>query len=81
MIILVVIPFSRVFMAIIFLEISSTVTDLKQLREFFSCLILRILKWSITNEMEKFSMTLRLEKILALDSIVQSVITQGKGYL
>ena len=68
-------------MAIIFLEISSTVTDLKQLREFFSCLILRILKWSITNEMEKFSMTLRLEKILALDSIVQSVITQGKGYL
>ena len=81
MIILVVIPFSRVFMAIIFLEISSTVTDLKQLREFFSCLILRILKWSITNEMEKFSMTLRLEKIRALDSIVQSVITQGKEYL
>ena len=66
MIILVVIPFSRVFMAIIFLEISSTVTDLKQLREFFSCLIL---------------MTLRLEKIRALDSIVQSVITQGKEYL
>ena len=35
----------------------------------------------MTNEIEKFSVTLRLEKLRALDSIVESVITQGKEFL